>query len=184
LREDGVQVLARLNRAYIFRNDPTQGGQKLVRYSIRANTGWPNYYPLEIVLELGEGQQRRSRFKMSYLWLNEARTSLEQTWRQLPTHTPFFAKMKALTRTYRRICKRKAQEARAEEGELRRQLESSTASLQDPSNDLDVQCHHRQIQQQLQNLEARKVKGKHIRSHIRWKAKGDLATAEFFRAVQ
>jgi hypothetical protein len=67
LKEDGVQVLAQLDRAYIFCNDSVQGGQKLVTYSIQADTGWSNHYLLEIVTELGEGQYRQSRFKMSSL---------------------------------------------------------------------------------------------------------------------
>jgi exonuclease III len=54
LREDGVRVLARLDCAYIFRNDQAQGCRK---HAIRADSGWSDHSPIELELELGEGQE-------------------------------------------------------------------------------------------------------------------------------
>jgi hypothetical protein len=88
--------------------------------------------------------------------------------------------MKAIARAYRSFYKQKVQEARAEECELRKQLELSTSVLQEAPNDQEIQYRHSLVHQQLQNLESRKVQGKQIRSHIRWKVKGDSPSAEFF----
>jgi hypothetical protein len=121
---------------------------------------------------------------MSSHWLGEARSSLEKVWRQMPARASFFSEMKAITRTYRNFYKKKAQEARAEESALRKQLELSTTALQESPNDLDIQRRHSLTRQQLQALESRKVRGKQIRARIRWKVKGGSPSVEFFWAVR
>jgi hypothetical protein len=67
---------------------------------------------------------------------------------------------------------------------VRDQLEKATASLQEDPENQAFQQQHKDLRIKLQQVEDRKVEGKKIRTHVRWKLKGNMVSKEFFRAVK
>ena len=97
-RLDGVRVLARLDRVYLFRNTPGAAPRKLISYKILSDNPWSDHQPVMASVMLQEGPARRSWWKMNSCWLKPARAIIERAWHSLPPETPFFAKMKAVSR--------------------------------------------------------------------------------------
>lgn len=114
-RSNGLRILARLDRIYLFRNSLGCSQRKLLNYEIHSDTGWSDHCPITATVEFGATPSQPSRWKMSTQWLAAAKPEIEFAWTQAAPTAPFFAKMKAMSRAYRAVRCRKAQQFRAEE---------------------------------------------------------------------
>ena len=63
-------------------------------------------------------------------------------------------------------------------------MESANARLQSSPIDPAAQQHHGNCRSILQSVKNKLMEGRKVRSRIRWKHKGDMVSAEFFKAVQ
>jgi len=92
--------------------------------------------------------------------------------------------MKAVSRAYRSFCHWKTLDFRAEEDGARKDLSKATIALQANLDDHLVQNSYGATRLYLQDVETRKVVGQRIRVRIRWKLRGDMVSAEFFKAIR
>jgi hypothetical protein len=108
----------------------------------------------------------------------------KQEWNRLPSQLHFFSKMKRLTNWYKLFCRQKARDRTATELQLQRDLDSIQHQLQGNPTDSNLQETLAGIQESLKNIEAWKAESQQVRSRVRWRAKGNSGTKEFFQAVQ
>lgn len=71
-RNNGQRILARLDRAYLFKNSSGQSQRKLINYSIRSDNGWSDHSPVITTIEFDISPIRSSRWKMSRFLLEAA----------------------------------------------------------------------------------------------------------------
>lgn len=183
-RDDGHRIMARLDRFYIFKNGPGSSNRKLLDYMIHSDGAWLDHCPISASIEFSPSPARPSRWKMNDVWLDKARPEIEQAWYGSLVSTPFFSKLKAVSRAYRSYCRRKALDMRVEEDRACNELSFATQGLQASPNDPSSQGRHGSARLRLQDIKTRKVAGKRIRARIRWKFRGDMISSEFFKAFR
>ena len=90
-RQDGLRILARLDRFYIFQSLPTTYRQ-IIAYKIRGDTGWSDHMPVELSLQL-QGRPRSSRWHMNTFHLDMVLPELSRLWQEQPSGATFFSKV-------------------------------------------------------------------------------------------
>lgn len=121
---------------------------------------------------------------MSSRWFKAAAPEIKRLWRDARTQLSFFANMGKITRFYCGYCKRKAAEYRADEDSLTEALKEATRDALASPIDVDLLQRRSDCRLQLEDYQTRKIAGKRVRTRLRWKAKGDLVSREFFLAVR
>jgi hypothetical protein len=82
------------------------------------------------------------------------------------------------------LCRRKAQERRAQESDLRTQLEDAQQHLQADPQDPQARLTLTRTTEELETHEDWKLQGQRLRARVRWKMNGDWGSKEFFSAVR
>jgi hypothetical protein len=77
-----------------------------------------------------------------------------------------FQKIKTMIHFYRSVCKKKTMDGRAVEAEMQTQLAQATSELDEQPEDPAVQQRQREIRQQLQLFETKKVVGGRLRARL------------------
>ena len=127
--------------------------------------------------------KRRSTFVMNASFLTEVvvQENIKKIW-EANSNLAFFGKIQRCVKFYKSFCKRKAQERKKEEGELRSKVEGAAIALQVDPNRHSWQHELASATEQLQKFEKKKVEGQRLRSRLKWKAVGDQCSKEFFQA--
>jgi hypothetical protein len=183
-RWDGTRILARLDRMYMFPDPLPSGVSPLELYSIKGDGCRSDHCPVQACLRLEDTPRRPSCWKMNNSLLEEAKPALIRLWHAQAPGAAFFTKIRVLVRYFKKFCRDKAQEYRAEETQLRHDLIAATVLLQASPLDPVIQDQHGTLKNALRCLEDRKVNGAKVRSRVSWKLRGDAATKEFFAAVR
>lgn len=137
-QERGTRALARLDRMYLFPSQPASPGRKIMRYEIRGDMTRSDYCPVIVSIQLAEQPPQAHHWKMSAQWLTEASPKLRRLWTEAPAEATFFAKMRIVTRAYRKFCKNKAAAFRAEEDRMKFELDAATGLMQSHPDDEEL----------------------------------------------
>jgi hypothetical protein len=92
--------------------------------------------------------------------------------------------MHNVVRFYKLLCHEKAKKFKEHEVLVRQQLHAVAEALQRDPTEAALQDQHGSLLHQVKEVEEMAVKGKRVRSKIRWMLKGDSVMKEFFKAVQ
>ena len=175
--------LARLDRFYI----PTHSriGLKHSSYFIHGYSVGSNHSPIQMEICMGEEGARRSSFKWNISHLKgEMVGTLRERWSSLPEESPFFQKLRNVTRLYRHLSKLKAKEFRKEELDARAKLEIAIASLHEDIYNMEKQGEVSRLNNILEEIVTWKARGATIRTRVKWQQFGDKCSAEFFKSVR
>jgi hypothetical protein len=183
-RMTNCRFMARLDRLYMFRDTLPDGRRPLALYTIHSDNVRSDHKPVEVDITFEATDGRARHWKMNSAWLDEAIPALKGVWQDRPLHAPFFAKLRSVIKYYKIFCKQKAAAFQTEEVQFRNQLTTASELLDTDPHDPDTQELYGRLAILVQELEARKLAGKRIRSRIRWKWRGDLISKEFFQAVR
>lgn len=121
---------------------------------------------------------------MNDQWLDAARPAIENAWHKASPNASYFCKLESISKVYRAFCRQKAQHFMMEEASARSNFSSASIDLQTHLEDPELQAKHGSTRLHLQDVESKKVVGQRIKSQIRWKIRGDLVSAEFFKATR
>ena len=105
LHLNGVRVLTRLNKCYLFISKPIQ---VILNYKINGDKTTFDHCPILVSLQLGLDLSRPSRWKRSTCYLKELKSRLWELWISQLAEAPFFSKLQKLFCFYREYCKQKA----------------------------------------------------------------------------
>ena len=133
-RQDGSRVMARLDRTYAF--STTGASITGANYRIFGDCVHSDHLPVWRRLWLEPKSKRRSTFVMnaSYLTEDKVQDNFKKIW-EANSNLAFFGKVRRCFKFYKIFCKKRAEELKREEGDLRRQVENAAAILQvDPSS--------------------------------------------------
>lgn len=184
-RSDGTRVLARLDRTYTFHSPSGQQSQYVTQHEIMGDCNLSDHLPIKLSIELGAERSAGSSYKLNSKYLYDP-SILEQMvalWKSYQGQMDFFGKLHRLTKWYNTPCLRKT-ESRAHEVALRERLQQAQETLQQHLACPSAQATLTEIQDEVSQYETQRVEGQLLRSRVKWRAKGDSGTQEFYRAVQ
>ena len=172
-----------LELIYLFHRTLGESHRSLLDYRIKGNVTRSDHLPVIATLQLAHQTTRQSYWKMNVSWIDDAAPAITRIWQEADLSLSFFAKMRLPTCFYGGFCKHKARGYKLDEDGLLQDLDAATWLAQASPTDEAALAHFATCRTTLEN-QARKLAGKTIRNRVIWKAKGDLVSMEFFRAVQ
>jgi exonuclease III len=185
-RRTGIRTMKRLDRVYCYANPNGPPNTHVMEYKILGECAHSDHLPITINLEIQASQSTRSRYKMNGFYLQDKAVvvQLTQLWQSFPRSLGFFGKLRRLTKWYKEFCISQAKARRATESQLRHQIAVAQAGLQaDPQNVTLQECLDSSADQ-LKDFEKWRVDGQQVRSRVKWRAKGDQNSREFFQAIR
>ena len=186
-RRDGCRILGRLDRHYISSPPGLPPSLHARNYIIKGDCPASDHLPVTIEIVLQEEEQRKSAYKMNtaYLQHNKVKQEVTRIWTEdRSVQSTFFTRTRKFVRFYKQYCRNQAAVSRREEQVAKDSLAAAQATLQvDPQN-AAAQLTLAQRHAQLLSFEAKKVEGCRLRARLKWKAKGDTMSREFFQAVR
>lgn len=180
-RKDDRRSLARFDRFYTF--EAPAGDPIKKEYCILSECSHSDHLPVRYSLELKTHEQRPFSWKMNNFFLDDpvVRETFTKIWSSHPGLS-FFGKIRRCIRFYKGFCKQQSRCSRAEETRLRAELSQAMEGLQsNPANSTDQQ-RLADSADALEKLELHKLRGRQLRSRLRWMQVGDTGSKEFYRA--
>ena len=121
----------------------------------------------------------------AYLQHDKVKQEVTRIWTEdRSVQSTFFTRTRKFVRFYKQYYRNQAAVSRREEQVARDSFAAAQATLQvDPQN-AAAQLTLAQRNAQLLSFEAKKAEGCRLRARLKWKAKGDTMSREFFQAVR
>jgi hypothetical protein len=185
-RRTGIRTMKRLDCVYCYANPNGPPNTHVMEYKILGECAHSDHLPVTINLKIQASQSTGSRYKMNGFYLQDKAVvvQLTQLWQSFPRSLGFFGKLRRLTKWYKELCIGQAKARRATESQLRHQIAIAQAGLQaDPQNATLQECLDTSADQ-LKDFEKWRVDGQQVRSWVKWRAKGDRNSREFFQAIR
>ena len=158
--------LARLDRFYTPMH--SRLGVRQVDYYIHGYSVGSDHAPVQVSIQLGNNETRRSAFKWNASHLKgETIDALSEKWTSQPEETFFFQKLRNIARFYRHLSKLKAKEFKRRELDLRAKLEVAIATLHEDVHDPVKQGEVSRLIIALDEIESRKARGATIRARVK-----------------
>ena len=182
-RLQGERILARLDRIYTPKQ---RAGQhlKILSYRILGGCAISDHLPVVMQVNLASGPTSPRYWKMNSRFIQETSEEVKRIWLAQPPNATFFTKLRKVIHFYREYSKKKAEERRAAEIDLRQRLSVAHGKLQEDPCSFPIQFEVATIREQLLEFERLKAEGQRIRSRVKWKDKGDGCNREFFQMVR
>ena len=153
-------------------------------YFIHGYSVGSDHSPVQIELNIENGEVRKSTFKMNISHLQgEICDTLSECWNKLLGDTSFFSKIRYISRMYRQESKKIARGNKREELDTRANLEIAVANLHEDIYNADKQREVNVMRQVLDGIETRKTRGAAIKARVKWQKLGDKCSAKFFKSV-
>jgi hypothetical protein len=165
---DGQRILARLDRFYIFNDQPSGDSRTVVSYSIRGNSTFSDHLSVDLSIKLGAAHRKKGAWKMYIRYLEETKEEFKRIWLALDSNRFFFfAKIRRVIKFYKEYYIKKASEFKAKEAQLRQELVGAQTALQTNPLSGRLQLKVAVLKEKLSGFEKRKAEGIKIRSRLR-----------------
>lgn len=104
LQDDGIQVLARLHRFYIFSNVDQNHYSHIVHYKISGDSSFSKCHPISLLINLSNSPLGGSSHNVNASILQDAKDPFKVLREAAPSQMSFFTKLRKIIKYHKQFC--------------------------------------------------------------------------------